>query len=89
MAWRLEFDAGARKDLENLDKPAAKRILEFLRARLLPLDDPRALGAALKGPRFGEFWRYRVGDYRIICRIEDDHLSVLVVAVGKRREVYR
>ena len=89
MAWRIEFDAAAKKDLEKLDKPAAKRITEFLRTRLLPLEDPRTLGAALRGPRFGELWKYRVGDYRIICRIEDDRLCVLVVAVGNRREVYR
>ena len=89
MAWRIEFDAAAKKDLEKLDKPAAKRIMEFLRTRLLPLEDPRTLGAALRGPRFGELWKYRVGDYRIICRIEDGRLCVLVVAIGNRREVYR
>jgi mRNA interferase RelE/StbE len=89
LAWSIEFDAAAKKDLDKLDKHTAGRIVAFLRRRVLPLEDPRTLGAALKGPRFGELWKYRVGDYRIICRIEDDRLCVLVVSLGNRREVYR
>lgn len=89
MAWIVEFEADAKKDLAKLDKPVAKRITVFLRERVLGLGDPRAIGEALKGPRLGEFWKYRVGDYRIICRIEDGRLCVLVVAIGNRREVYR
>ena len=89
MVWRIEFDAAAKKELSKLDKQAARRILAFLRDRLAPLDDPRTLGAGLKGPRFGEFWKYRVGDYRIIARIEDDLLLILVVRIGDRKEVYR
>lgn len=67
MAWRVEFDGGAKRDLEKLDKPIALRITRFLRERVGQLDDPRSIGEALKGSRLGEFWRYRVGDYRIIC----------------------
>ncbi len=89
MAWRIEFEAAAVKELAKLDKAAAKRITSFLRERVLSLDDPRSIGEALKGPRLGEFWKYRVGDYRIICRIEDGQLLVLVVRIGNRREVYR
>jgi mRNA interferase RelE/StbE len=89
LAWRIEFEAAATKDLAKLDKTVAKRITLFLRERVLSLDDPRTLGEALKGPRLGEFWKYRVGDYRIICRIEDGVLLVLVVRIGNRREVYR
>lgn len=89
MAWIVEFEAGARKDLEKLDRPIAKRIMEFLRNRVITLDDPRSIGEALKGARLGEFWKYRVGDYRIICSIEDNRLCVLVVAIGNRREIYR
>jgi len=89
LAWTVEFAADARKDLARLDKPVAKRITAFLRERVLSLADPRAIGEPLKGPRLGEFWKYRVGDYRIICRIEDGRLCVLVVAVVNRREVYR
>ncbi len=89
MAWRIEFEAAATKDLAKLDKTVAKRITLFLRERVLSLDDPRTIGEALRGPRLGEFWKYRVGDYRIICRIEDGALLVLVVRIGNRREVYR
>ena len=89
MAWRVEFDDGAKRDLEKLDKPIALRITRFLRERVGQLDDPRSIGDALKGSRLGDFWRYRVGDYRIICDLENQRLLVLVLRVGHRREVYR
>ncbi len=89
MTWIIEFDAAAKKDLEKLDKPVAQRILKFLRQRLAVLEDPRTTGEALKGSRLGEFWKYRVGDYRIITSIEDQALRVLVVKIGNRRNVYR
>jgi mRNA interferase RelE/StbE len=89
LVWRIEFEALAKKELSKLDKQAARRILAFLRERLAPLDYPRALGAALKGPRFGEFWKYRIGDYRVIARIEDELLLILVLRIGDRKEIYR
>ena len=89
MGWRIEFEASAKKDLAKLDKPVAKRIISFLRDRIALAEDPRALGQALRGSKFCEFWKYRVGDYRIICTIEDGALLVLVVRIGNRREVYR
>lgn len=89
MAWRIELSGQAEKDLRSLDRAAAQRILKFLSTRLAPLEDPRALGQALRGSRLGEFWRYRVGDYRIIATIEDGAVIILVVRVGHRREVYR
>ncbi len=89
MAWRIEFEDGALKDLAGLDPPIARRILSFLRDRVAGLDDPRSIGEALRGSKLGEFWKYRVGDWRIICRIEDEQVTVLVVRVGNRREVYR
>ena len=89
MAWRIEFDAAAKKDLAKLDQPIAKRIVSFLRDRIAPTKDPRTLGEALRGSKLGDFWKYRVGDYRIICAIEDGELRVLVVRIGNRREVYR
>lgn len=89
MAWIIEFDAAAKKELAGLDKPVAKRITAFLRERVAPLEDPRTIGEALKGPRLGAFWKYRVGDYRIICSIEDGRLTVLVLRIGTRREVCR
>lgn len=89
MAWRIEIDDKAKKDLARLDKATAKRITTFLRERVLILDDPRSIGEALKGAKLGVFWKYRVGDYRIIASIEDDALRILVVRIGNRKEVYR
>ena len=89
MAWKVELSSLAQKNLDQLDKQIARRVLSFLHERIVPLDDPRSIGEALKGSRLGEFWKYRVGDYRIICSIEDDALRILVVRIGNRREVYR
>ena len=89
MAWLIEFDDAAKKDLAKLDRPMARRITGFLRERVAPLDDARSLGHALKGSALGEFWRYRVGDHRIICDIQDKALRILVVTIGNRREIYR
>lgn len=89
LAWLIEFEDSARKELAKLDKPIARRITEFLRERVAPLDNPRSLGHALTGSELGEFWRYRVGDYRIICQIQDRVLKILVIRIGNRREIYR
>lgn len=89
MAWLIEFDEAAIKELAKLDKPVARRITTFLRERVAVLDDPRSLGEALKGSTLGSFWKYRVGDYRIIASIEDGELRIMVVRIGNRREVYR
>lgn len=89
MAWRIEFEDSALKELAKLDKQVARRILAFLRKRVAVLDDPRSVGEALKGSKLGEFWKYRVGDYRVIAHIEDGALRILVLRVGNRREVYR
>ena len=89
MAWRIEFDRAAIRDLDKLDPQAARRILSFLHGRIAKLDDPRGIGEALKGSRLGEFWKYRVGDYRVISQIEDRILRVLVVRIGNRKDVYR
>lgn len=89
MAWLIEFDDAAKKDLAKLDKQVARRITGYLRERVAPLDDPRSIGHALKGASLGELWRYRVGDYRIICDIQDRALRILVVRIGNRREIYR
>ena len=89
MGWQIEFDDAAKYDLAKLDKPIARRITTFLRERVSALDDPRSIGEALKGSKLGAFWKYRVGDYRIISSIEDGVLRILVVKIGNRREVYR
>ncbi len=89
MAWQIEFGDAAKKDLATLDKQVARRITAFLRERVAKLEDPRSIGEALKGSKLGEFWKYRVGDYRIISAIEDKIFRILVVKIGNRREVYR
>jgi mRNA interferase RelE/StbE len=89
MANRVELSAEADRELGKLDPQQSKRILRFLRERVVPLDNPRSIGQALHGSRLGEFWKYRVGDYRLICKIEDDRLLILVLHIGHRREIYR
>jgi mRNA interferase RelE/StbE len=89
MAWKVELTPQAERNLGKLDPQIARRILSFLHGRLALLDDPRTLGEALKGSQLGEFWKYRVGDYRIITSIEDQRLIVYVLRIGNRREIYR
>jgi mRNA interferase RelE/StbE len=88
LAWSIEYAKTAKDQLRKLDRPVAKRILDFMDERIAVLENPRQTGKALKGP-LGEFWCYRVGDFRIICEIQDDVISILVVQIGNRREVYR
>jgi mRNA interferase RelE/StbE len=89
MAWSIEFQRAAERELAKLAPEAAVRILRFLDERVARLDDPRSIGEALKGSKLGDFWKYRVGDYRVIAHIEDDLVRILIVRVGNRREVYR
>ena len=89
MARKIEVSAGADRELSKLDPQHTKRILDFLRGRVAKLDNPRSIGRALQGSRLGEFWKYRVGDFRVICKIEDDRVVVLVLRVGHRKEIYR
>jgi mRNA interferase RelE/StbE len=89
MAYEVELSAEVDRELCKLDAQHRQRILKFLHDRVAKLDDPRKIGEALHGSKFGEFWKYRVGDYRLICRIEDDRLVVLVLRVGHRKEIYR
>ena len=88
MAWSVEIDRAAVRDLGKLDRQAVQLILAFLHGRFATLDNPRSIGKALKDFRLGEFWKCRVGDYRIITRIEDNALHVLVVRVACRDRVY-
>lgn len=89
MAWTIEIERGAERELDKLGPQNARRILRFLRDRLAPLEDPRSIGEALKGAKPGSFWKYRVGDYRIIANIEDAEIRILVLRIGNRRDVYR
>ena len=89
MAWRIEFDPAAAKELRKLDRPVQQRLLGFLRVRVASLEDPRTIGEALAGERLGAFWKYRVGDWRLICDIQDERIVVRVLRLGHRREAYR
>jgi mRNA interferase RelE/StbE len=89
MAWNVELSESADRELAKLDPKDRERILKFLHQRVAKLEDPRSLGAALHGSQLGEFWKYRVGDYQLISKIDDDRLTVLVLRVGHRREVCR
>ena len=89
MAWTVELDPSAEKELDKLDPQEAKRILRFLFERVAHLENPRSIGEALKGCRFKTLWKYRVGDYRLISSLEDNVARVLVVKIGDRKEVYR
>ncbi|MGB9029613.1 MAG: type II toxin-antitoxin system RelE/ParE family toxin [Acidobacteriaceae bacterium] len=72
-----------------MDRRIAQRLTAFMRERVAKLDDPRSLGEPLTGPELGHLWRYHVGDYRIVCNIQDKKVVVLVLRIGHRREVYR
>ncbi len=83
MAWKIKFLPEAEKDLNQIDRPVVGRILGFLYNRIRPLDDPRKIGEALKGPELGKYWKYRVGDYRIICQIKKIEISILIPQKAK------
>jgi mRNA interferase RelE/StbE len=89
MAWKIEFSEPADRELNRLDPQQSRRILKFLLGRVAKLEDPRSVGKPLQGPHFGELWRYRVGNFRIICKLRDEVLIVLVVQNGPRKDIYR
>ena len=87
--WEIKFDNKAIKQLSKLDKSIQKRISDFIDSKLQVSEDPKTLGKKLQGKTLGNFYRYRVGDYRMICDIHDDIVTVHVLKVAHRREVYR
>lgn len=87
MSWDYRVSEGALKELRKLGPDASRRILSYLDERIRGATNPRQLGKSLRG-ELGDYWRYRVGDYRILCKIEDEVLIVLVVKVGHRRDIY-
>ena len=89
MVWRIEFDRRAKRELDRVDPQNARRILAFFHERVAHLDDPRSLGEALRGQKLGAYWKYRVGDFRVIADIHDASIRILVVRIGNRREGYR
>lgn len=87
MAWSIEFTLTAEKQLKKLDKKWQSLILDYLEDDIAALDDPRSRGKALVGDKKG-LWRYRIGDYRAICQIEDDNMIIIAVALGHRKNIY-
>lgn len=88
MTWTIEYTKTAATQLRKLDRQAARRILDYLDDKIAPLENPRTRGKALSGP-LGELWRYRVGDYRVLCEIQDNFMRILVIAADHRRQVYK
>jgi mRNA interferase RelE/StbE len=88
LVWTIEISRTAEKQIKKLDRPTQQAILHFLRARLKPAENPRQWGKPLHGDKRG-LWRYRVGDYRLICDLQDERITVLVLEVGHRKDVYR
>jgi len=89
LAWTISYTGSALKQLHKLDRPTAQRLIDFLDQRIAPLTDPRSQGQALHGPTLATLWRYRVGDYRVVCEIQDGALLILVIQIGHRKGVYR
>jgi mRNA interferase RelE/StbE len=87
LAWTVEVSDYAEKQLRKLDKPIQKRLLDWLEDRIEGCKNPRHFGEPLRGEMAG-LWRYRIGDYRVICEIQDQQLVVLALALGHRREIY-
>jgi mRNA interferase RelE/StbE len=86
--WTIEITRSAEKQIKKLDHQAQASIVRFLRERVQPAENPRQWGKPLQGDK-GGLWRYRVGDYRLICDIQDEKVTVLVLIVGNRKDVYR
>jgi len=89
MAWTIEFDKKAQRELKNLDAQTQRRIIKFLHERVAVMDNPRNIGEALVGATLGHLWKYRVGDYRVIADIQDERVCILVVRIGNRRDIYK
>jgi mRNA interferase RelE/StbE len=89
LAWLIKFAPQTEKDFKRIHAAESKRIFKFLRERIAMLEDPRSIGEVLHGKELGRFWKYRVGDYRLICDIRDEELVILVVRVGHRRDIYK
>lgn len=88
MPWTVKLLDSAVKSLDKIDRTARQRIERFIENRLLHTDNPRQSGKALTG-QYAGLWRYRIGDYRVICQLQDEQLILLVVKAGHRSDVYR
>jgi len=88
LAWAIKYTETSQRQLKKLDKSIALRVLDFMDEHVAQLEDPRSQGKNLVGPKLGSYWRYRVGDVRVICGIKDEVVTILVVEIGHRPEVY-
>jgi mRNA interferase RelE/StbE len=88
LAWRVEWENEAVKELKGLDARAQRAIVRYMRDKIATEEDPRRFGDCLRKDLKG-LWKYRIGSYRIICSIEDQKVTVLVVRVGHRKDVYK
>ena len=88
MKYKVEYLPQVYKTLEKMDKYTKRIIVEWIEKNLVDCENPRLLGKPLSANRIGQ-WRYRIGDYRVIAKIEDDKLIILVIAIGHRREIYK
>jgi len=88
MAWQICYSPEAVRSLDKLDKPVARKLTNYMRDRISTLGDPRSVGKALRGSTWGDCWRYRCGDYRIIVDIIDREILVSVLRIGHRKNIY-
>lgn len=88
LVWKIEYLPSAIKELNKLDKSTRKRINDWLEERILTATNPRLWGKSLKGSEFGDYWCYRIGNYRVLCLIREEVVRVSVVKIGHRREIY-
>jgi len=89
MVWLIKLERGVKHDLKKIDDYQKERIRFFLTEKLSKLQDPRSIGEPLKGQKLGKFWKYRVGNYRIITDIRDNELIIVVIAIGHNKEIYK
>ena len=88
MAWTIEYDSRVLKDMKKLDRKVQQQIIAYFDERIAPSSNPRSFGKPLESS-FSGLWRYRIGEYRAICRIEDTHMVILVVRISHRSTVYK
>jgi mRNA interferase RelE/StbE len=89
LVWTIKYTETSQRQLKKLDRSVALCVLDYVDERIATLEDPRSQGKNLVGPKMGSYWRYRVGDVRVICHLQDQVLLILVIEMGHRREVYR
>lgn len=88
MVWKIEYLKSIQKEVRKIDRASQKKIREYLEVKVANMENPRDIGKALKG-EMKELWRYRIGDYRAICEIQDNTITVLVIHIGHRKNVYK